>query len=96
MLLEQLIQDIAILQLHGEVRREVRGVAYHSGQVSEGSLFVAIEGTQSDGHEYVRQAIDQGANTVVVDKPSLGLLTRGLPLLRYQVGFMVFPLTASP
>jgi UDP-N-acetylmuramoyl-L-alanyl-D-glutamate--2,6-diaminopimelate ligase len=69
MLLEQLIQDIAILQLHGEVRREVRGVAYHSGQVSEGSLFVAIEGTQSDGHEYVHQAIDQGAHTVVVDKP---------------------------
>jgi UDP-N-acetylmuramoyl-L-alanyl-D-glutamate--2,6-diaminopimelate ligase len=69
MLLEHLIQDLAILQLHGELQAEVGGITYHSGQVSEASLFVAVQGMQSDGHDFVRQAIDRGAHTVVVEKP---------------------------
>ena len=54
MLLEHLLQDLAIVELQGELQREIRGLSYHSGEVSEGSLFVAIKGTQSDGHEFVR------------------------------------------
>jgi len=69
MLLEHLLQDLAIVQLNGGLQREVRGLSYHSGQVSEGSLFVAIEGARSDGHQFVDQAIDRGAHAVVVEKP---------------------------
>ena len=69
MLLQTLIQDLTVLQLHGEVNREVRGVTYHSGLASEGSVFVAIKGTQSDGHQFVQQAIELGSHTVVVEKP---------------------------
>ena len=69
MLLEHLIQDLAILQLHGDLHREVREVNHHSGHISGGSLFVAIRGTQSDGHDFVNQAIDRGAHSVVVEKP---------------------------
>jgi len=69
LLLEHLIQDLAILQLHGDLHREVREVNHHSGHISGGSLFVAIRGTQSDGHDFVNQAIDRGAHSVVVEKP---------------------------
>ncbi len=69
MLLEHLLQDLAIVELQGKLQREIRGLSYHSGEVSEGSLFVAIKGTQSDGHEFVRQAINQGAHAVVLEKP---------------------------
>jgi UDP-N-acetylmuramoyl-L-alanyl-D-glutamate--2,6-diaminopimelate ligase len=69
MQLEHLLQDLVVEQLHGEMQREVRQLCYHSEQVSVGSLFVAIEGAQSDGHEFVSQAIDRGAHTVVVEKP---------------------------
>ncbi|MDH3851675.1 MAG: Mur ligase domain-containing protein, partial [Deltaproteobacteria bacterium] len=69
MLLEHLIQDFATLQVHGRLQRQVRALTYHSGQASEESLFVAIKGTQSDGHEFVHQAIDRGAQTIVVEKP---------------------------
>ena len=73
MLLEHLIQDLSILELHGELQREVRDVSNNSGLISEGSLFVAIRGTRSDGHDFVYQAIDRGARTVVVEK-QLGTL----------------------
>jgi UDP-N-acetylmuramoyl-L-alanyl-D-glutamate--2,6-diaminopimelate ligase len=69
LLLQNLIQDLTVLQLHGNVEREVRAITYHSGQVSEGSLFVAIKGTKSDGHDFVQQAIDRGSKIVVVEKP---------------------------
>jgi UDP-N-acetylmuramoyl-L-alanyl-D-glutamate--2,6-diaminopimelate ligase len=69
LLLQNLIQDLTVLQLHGNVEREVRAITYHSGQASEGSLFVAIKGTQSDGHDFIQQAIEQGSHTVVVEKP---------------------------
>ena len=68
LLLQTLIQDLTILQLHGEVSREVRAVNHHSGRTAEGSLFVAIRGTQSDGHDFINQAIERGAHTVVVEE----------------------------
>ena len=69
MLLRNLIQDLIVLQLHGGLEGEVRAITYHSGQASEGSVFVAIKGTRSDGHDFVQQAIDQGCQIVVVEKP---------------------------
>ena len=68
-MLQNLIQDLTVLKIHGNVEREVRAITYHSGQTSEGSLFVAIKGTQSDGHNFVQQAIDRGCQIVVVEKP---------------------------
>ena len=69
MLLQNLIQDFSVLRLHGDLEREVRAITYHSGQASEGSLFVAIKGTRSDGHDFIPQAIDRGCQIVVVEKP---------------------------
>jgi UDP-N-acetylmuramoyl-L-alanyl-D-glutamate--2,6-diaminopimelate ligase len=69
LLLQNLIQDLTVLQLHGNVEREVHAITYHSGQASEGSLFVAIKGTQSDGHDFVQRAIDRGSRIVIVEKP---------------------------
>jgi len=69
LLLRNLIQDLIVLQLHGGLEGEVRAITYHSGQASEGSVFVAIKGTRSDGHDFVQQAIDQGCQIVVVEKP---------------------------
>jgi len=69
LLLQNLIQDLTVFQLHGNVEHEVRAITYHSSRASEGSLFVAIKGTQSDGHDFVQQAIDRGSQIVVVEKP---------------------------
>lgn len=47
----------------------VSGIAIDSRNVRQGDLFVAIPGTQVDGHNYVRQAILAGAACLLVSKP---------------------------
>ena len=80
MLLEDLLQDLATVQVSGELQLEVHGLAYHSGQVSSGCLFAAIKGSNSDGHEFVNEAIDRGAHVILVEKPLEP--TPGITLIR--------------
>ncbi len=55
----------------GDAGCVISSIEYNSARVTEGSLFVAIEGTQSDGHSYVRDAVDRGASAVVVSSGRL-------------------------
>jgi UDP-N-acetylmuramoyl-L-alanyl-D-glutamate--2,6-diaminopimelate ligase len=46
----------------------VTGVSFDSRKVKPGHLFVAVKGTLSDGHEYIKKAIDLGAVAIVCEK----------------------------
>ncbi|HOO71782.1 MAG TPA: UDP-N-acetylmuramoyl-L-alanyl-D-glutamate--2,6-diaminopimelate ligase [Spirochaetota bacterium] len=46
----------------------VSSVEYDSRKAEAGSLFVAIKGYASDGHDYVAQAVDKGVSSVVVSR----------------------------
>jgi len=45
----------------------VTSIADDSRRVTPGACFVAVRGTKSDGHRYVRQAVDAGAVVIVVE-----------------------------
>jgi UDP-N-acetylmuramoyl-L-alanyl-D-glutamate--2,6-diaminopimelate ligase len=40
---------------------DVKGICFDSRKVRPGFLFIAVKGTQSDGHEYISKAIELGA-----------------------------------
>ena len=42
-------------------------IAFDSRKVEENTLFVAIKGTQSDGHEYIQKALESGAQAIVCE-----------------------------
>lgn len=44
----------------------ITGIQYDSRKVTAGNLFVAIKGFQSDGHQYIRQALDNGASAILI------------------------------
>lgn len=67
MKLNQLIKDCQPVQTVGEEGREVKSVQIDSRRVQPGDLFVALRGTQVDGHEYIEKAIGQGAAAVVCE-----------------------------
>ena len=46
----------------------VSGVKIDSRQVAEGDLFIAVRGTQTDGHAYIAKAVAQGAVAVVCEE----------------------------
>ncbi len=47
----------------------VRGLATDSRAVSAGDLFLALPGSVADGHEFVQEAIGQGATAVIGERP---------------------------
>ncbi len=52
----------------------IRGIARHSKQVREGDLFVAVSGVDSDGHQFIDEAIERGAAAVIAERlPAWGV-----------------------
>jgi UDP-N-acetylmuramoyl-L-alanyl-D-glutamate--2,6-diaminopimelate ligase len=47
---------------------EVKGICFDSRKVQPGYLFIAVKGTQSDGHKFITNALASGAVAVVVEK----------------------------
>ena len=73
MQVSQLIQSVeGIRQITGASDVEIASVAYDSRKVSPGSLFVAVEGFVTDGHEYVPQALNNGAVALVTEERKSG------------------------
>ena len=56
------------MKIIGSLNKEILDVAFDSRKVVEGSLFIAIEGTQVDGHNFIQKAIDKGAVAIVCNK----------------------------
>lgn len=68
MKLEQILTGVEYELLQGTLDREVADIAYDSRKVKENVLFVAIEGTVVDGHQFIGNAVQAGANVIVVEK----------------------------
>lgn len=66
--LSTLLADIAVDQVIGDTTTNVLAVSADSRHVTAGTLFVAIRGTQADGHAYIAQAIAAGSTVVVCEQ----------------------------
>ena len=46
----------------------INGLSVNSNSISQGDLFIAIQGTNENGHSYITDAINSGAAAVITDK----------------------------
>ena len=46
---------------------KISSISSHSDRVKKNSLFIAIKGCKTDGHQYLKQAIDKGASALLVE-----------------------------
>lgn len=53
---------------YGDMERKVRDVVFDSRKVVENSAFVAVKGTQVDGHDFISLALEKGATTIVCEQ----------------------------
>ena len=67
MTLKELINSISPLKVTGSVDKEITGVDIDSRRVEQGHLFIAMRGTQTDGHAYIGKAVGQGAAAVLCE-----------------------------
>jgi UDP-N-acetylmuramyl pentapeptide synthase len=67
MLLNKLLKAIQPVQVTGESDIEITGINIDSRLVEAGQLFMAMRGTQADGHAYIPTAIEKGAVAVLCE-----------------------------
>ena len=61
----QLLDGIEIVRIDGDASREIDNIQYDSRKCCAGSLFIAVNGTDVNGHDFIGKAVEAGAVAVV-------------------------------
>lgn len=70
MKLNKLLEGVEVRRIVGETRKEIQGIAYHSKEVRPGFLFAALRGFETDGHYFIGDAIERGAEAILLEEGS--------------------------
>ena len=65
--LEEVLHRIPVLEIIGNKDREISELIFDSRKAVEHSLYVAIKGTISDGHDFINSSIEKGAIAIVCE-----------------------------
>jgi len=65
--LSDILTKLKTLSIHGSLDRAVKSIIFDSRKVESNACFVAMKGTQSDGHRFIESAIEKGATTIVCE-----------------------------
>lgn len=68
MLLKELLQTAGKYEISGSDEIEINGIEIDSRKIKDGNAFIAIRGTQADGHDYISKAIELGAKAIICEK----------------------------
>ena len=82
MKLSDILKKVKVLESQGDLQLEISGVNMDSRQVKPGDLFVAVKGTQADGHQYIPKALELGAKAVLVCEPIPAEIPAGVTYVR--------------
>lgn len=66
--LEHILRGVDIVEVVGSKALEVPCVGFDSRNIVQGQLFIAVSGTQVDGHKYISDAVAKGAKIIVCEK----------------------------
>ncbi len=66
-ILKDLLYKVSIESVAGNTATEIKEIVFDSRLVNSGDVFVAINGTQVDGHEYIEQVITKGVVAIVCE-----------------------------
>lgn len=66
--LKKILNNIDYELKSGDLTKNITELKYDSREIEKDNLFVAISGFETDGHQYIDQALDKGAAAVVLEK----------------------------
>lgn len=68
MKLRELLSGVKTVQACGSMDADITGINIDSRKIGPGNLFVAMRGTQVDGHQFIPKAVEQGAVAVLCEE----------------------------
>ncbi len=66
--LKQLLIGLEGLKARGNLDIDIKNIACNSSKVEKGDLFVAIKGFENDGHDFINEAIKNGAVAILIEE----------------------------
>lgn len=66
--LKDILYKVSLQAVSGDMETEVKAIAFDSRKVEAGTVFVAVRGTQVDGHEFISSSIEKGAIAIVCEE----------------------------
>ncbi|QSE99040.1 UDP-N-acetylmuramoyl-L-alanyl-D-glutamate--2,6-diaminopimelate ligase [Fulvivirga lutea] len=63
--LRDILYKVSLISASGDMTMDIKSVCFDSRKVEKGSLFVAVKGTQADGHDFITKAVAKGAVAIV-------------------------------
>lgn len=94
MVLKELIRGLTIKNFSGSNDININKVAYDSREVSQGDLFVCIEGFNMDGHKFAEQAASKGAKAIICTK-AINISTEGVSVIEVEDSRIALSVAAS-
>jgi len=67
-LLKDILYNVSLQSVSGNMQTDVSAIAFDSRKVKEGTAFVAVSGTQVDGHDFIDVALKSGACAIVCEQ----------------------------
>jgi UDP-N-acetylmuramoyl-L-alanyl-D-glutamate--2,6-diaminopimelate ligase len=66
--LSEILEGLPFTELQGSSDVEINSIVFDSRKVVRGCLFVAVKGTAVDGHDFIEQAVKDGAVAVICEE----------------------------
>jgi UDP-N-acetylmuramoyl-L-alanyl-D-glutamate--2,6-diaminopimelate ligase len=66
--LKDILYRVHITSTSGGMSVDVKGICFDSRKVKPGFLFIAVKGTQSDGHAFIEKSVADGAVAIIAEK----------------------------
>ena len=79
--LKDILYKVSLTATYGDMERRVSDVVFDSRKVIENAAFVAVKGTQVDGHEFIPLALEKGA-TVIICEQLPAVLAEGITYIQ--------------
>ena len=64
-ILKDIIYGINLDSIKGDTNLIIKSIEFDSRRVTKGSLFIAVEGENNNGHDFISMAIENGASAIV-------------------------------
>ena len=85
MRLDRLTEGCGIVSVNGDMSIGITSVCNDSRKVAPGALFVAVKGYASDGHDYIRTAVEKGAAAIMYqDVAKVADVPEGVALVQVE------------
>ena len=66
-LLKDILYKVGLIEVEGSTNVAITAISFDSRKIEKDSLFVAVKGTQSDGHKYIDDTIGKGAIAILCE-----------------------------